>query len=150
MSNFKGHATGSVVAYVIFLMLAPRWFLLGPDELAICFVVCFLFALWPDVDTNSKGQDIFYLGFLIGDAAFIWYKEYRYAAILGFFAILPVVGKHRGWTHSVAAAIGIPFLFLYVVNYFWPTMYKIWPPYYFSALCGYISHLVLDRKFKIL
>jgi len=148
MSNFRGHALGSVFAYVFFVILVAQWFILCPEELLICFVICFLFALWPDVDTNSKGQDIFYSAFLIVDIAFIWFEEYRYASILGLFAILPIVGKHRGWTHSFLAAICIPFAFLFVVNYFWPGIGK--PYYYFSALAGYLSHLILDRKFKII
>ncbi len=106
-----------------------------------------LFALFPDVDTNSKGQDIFYSMILVADIFFLAIKEYRIAAIIGFLALLPIVGKHRGWTHTIWAMIAVPLPLIILPCYVLGFDLKTSIPYYLAAVSGYFSHLIIDGKF---
>jgi hypothetical protein len=70
MANWRGHTVGGAilgVAYIASLEAAPHNIvehthgLLSDYQMLIgLMVICILFALWPDVDTNSKGQNIFF------------------------------------------------------------------------------------------
>jgi membrane-bound metal-dependent hydrolase YbcI (DUF457 family) len=112
------------------------------------FGLCMLGALWPDVDTSSTGQKLFYGIFLVLDVFFLFTKRYKDAALLGFFALLPIVGRHRGWTHTIWAAFAIPspFLLLPVIR---PGLNAGGLEYYLPVVIGYLSHLILDRELKL-
>jgi len=70
------------------------------------------------------------------------------AAVLGFFALLPILAKHRGWTHSFSAALIIPSP-LAIIPFLNKDMEFNGMDFYIPTVIGYISHLVLDREFKI-
>jgi membrane-bound metal-dependent hydrolase YbcI (DUF457 family) len=84
---------------------------------------------------------------LVADIFCLAIKEYKIAAIIGFLALLPIAGKHRGWTHTIWAMIVVPLPLIilpyYVLGFDWKTSM----PYYLAAVTGYFSHLLLDRKF---
>ena len=70
MANYKGHLVGGAVLtgiYTVAISNAPveqfaeyARVLQDWQALTAVFVIGMLFALFPDVDTNSKGQDLFY------------------------------------------------------------------------------------------
>lgn len=154
MANYKGHVVGGLICNTGFLALAK----LAPgDQLAKTndilsnwqflvglYVIAVLFALWPDVDTNSKGQNIFYGIAFIADVLLILSGRVEAAAYLGLLAMTPIVGKHRGWTHSLWAMLLVP-LPIVLVPYLnkselLPTMLLV----YGAAVAGYFSHLLFD------
>lgn len=154
MANWKGHIGGGVVcgaAYVAALQYVPveyyaeRAHLLHDwQALVAILVLSTLFALFPDIDTNSKGQNIFYALALGVDVLLIWNGNIQAAAYLGLIAMLPVVGKHRGWTHSKLAMLLVP-LPIFVVPYLYSrSALQIALIYYGAAVVGYFSHLLLD------
>lgn len=111
-----------------------------------------LFGIFPDVDINSHAQNMFYSVFFVGDLWLIWTENFAEAAYLGLIAMLPVISKHRGWTHSRLAMllVPVPFLILPAINY--PDDVWVGLPYYGAAVFGYATHLMLDKvlfkKFK--
>jgi membrane-bound metal-dependent hydrolase YbcI (DUF457 family) len=118
VANWKGHVIGGLAlgaAYMAAVSFAPvEYFaemaglLHDWQALAAVMVLSVLFALFPDIDTNSKGQNIFFGLALATDVLLIWTGNIQAAAYLGLVAMLPVVGKHRGWTHSKLAMLLIP------------------------------------------
>jgi membrane-bound metal-dependent hydrolase YbcI (DUF457 family) len=158
MAGYKGHIFGSILLalliYILFSIGAARFELpffesiaRNVPAMAGLLVVVVLFSLFPDIDTNSKGQDIFYLLFLIADLCLLINRSYLYSAILGLLALLPVVGKHRGWTHTIWACLLVPLPFILVPAYFEGKMVFSGMPYYTAAVVGYFSHLLLDNKY---
>jgi membrane-bound metal-dependent hydrolase YbcI (DUF457 family) len=156
MANYKGHIAGAVAvntAFIVGLTVLPGGLL---DEtgglfsqwqfVSFLYFVAMLFGLWPDIDTNSKGQDIFFgAGFLL-DIVLIWQGYIEAAAYLGLLAMTPIVGKHRGWTHSKWAMVFVP-LPIVIVSYLYrdsvlPAALLI----YGAAVAGYFSHLLLDGR----
>ncbi len=111
---------------------------------AVLFGLCLMFGLWPDVDTNSKGQNLFYSIFFASDAVLIVTREFQWAAYLGLFAILPVLGKHRGWTHTYWAMLLIPSPLLILPYLLFPDRPFAGLPFYGAAVVGYFSHLFMD------
>lgn len=157
MSNYKGHVVGASVFFVGYLFFLSAGFsidlLSGLFDSSSRFIyvltllgICILFGLWPDVDTNSKAQNIFYSVFLVLDLFLIANGNLATAAYLGLFALLPIVGKHRGWTHTWWAMLLIPSPLFLLPYWFYPNAPYAGLALYGAAVAGYLSHLVLDRR----
>lgn len=148
MPGYKGHIAGGLVTgglTVSAAVILDR-FTDNPLQLAAVMGFCLLGALFPDSDTDSKGQNLFYTIFVAVDGALIYHHAYQLAAWLGLFAMLPALGHHRGWTHSWLAMllVGTPILIvpalLFGTNHIAPYI-----PLYLAFTLGYFSHLFLDR-----
>ncbi|MGQ0794367.1 MAG: metal-dependent hydrolase [Deltaproteobacteria bacterium] len=149
MSLYKGHIAGGAAAFAGYIAALVFFFSYQPEtSMVIWFALCTLGALWPDVDTNSFGQKIFYGAFILIDGFFLATERYREAALLGFFALLPIVGNHRGWTHTIWAAFLVPSPLL-LLPMMKPELGFGGLEYYIPVVIGYLSHLVLDREFKL-
>ncbi len=155
MSNYKGHIAGGAVAGVAYagaiLGLVNQHISISSYGVrsdwpfpAILVILSILFGLWPDIDTNSKGQDIFFSGMFFINLYLIYAKSYRLAAFLGLLAMLPIVGKHRGWTHTRLAMLVVPLPILVLPYLLEPTRPWLGAPYYGAAVVGIASHLLLD------
>ena len=175
MSMFREHYIGGLIAYTLFFVLSLGASLFGqftmhvplernptiPADLwsiGACFVVAVLSGLWPDVDIKSRSQQIFYRIFLIFSVILIARKQYLQSAVLGIFAMLPLLGKHRGWTHSRVTMLLLPAVFFALPFYFDGTPINFDSlksadhlelvlsglPFYTASLIGYATHLHLD------
>lgn len=149
MPGYQGHLTGGIIfagaglgAAVHFNWLQPEWQLL-----VLLASIVLLTALFPDVDTDSKGQNLFYGGLVLLDLILIYEQEYKWAAVLGLCAMLPALGHHRGWTHAWWAMFLVPVPLLIVPMFFYNQNWEAMLPYYLAAVLGYFSHLLLDRVF---
>ncbi|MDP7279159.1 MAG: hypothetical protein QGG39_04670, partial [Candidatus Poribacteria bacterium] len=110
----------------------------------------------------SKSQQIFYALFAVSNLVLILKQEYRISAFFGLFAMLPMLGKHRGWTHSRLTMILFPALFVLVPLCFQSGIdhpLEIWKkfgrleqlialksslPFYVAGVVGYATHLQVD------
>ncbi|MFP4658365.1 MAG: metal-dependent hydrolase [Desulfonatronovibrionaceae bacterium] len=149
MSGFKGHMLWAVILGGMAMGIL-LWFGLVSREPGVLIglgALVVLGALFPDIDTDSRGQRFFFLILAGFDAALILSGQYIWAAVLGFLALFPAMGLHGGWTHTWWAMLAVPLPIL------------ISPPLLFSAelsrvfmlyaamVFGYFTHLVLDRRF---
>lgn len=172
MSMFKEHYVGAFVAYTVFFTFAIlTWlglhfkldwqvsqFPIIPFDvwrILACFVIAVLSGLWPDVDIKSKSQRLFYRVFLILNIGLIFKQMYTISAFLGIFAMLPLIGKHRGWTHSRIIMFILPIPFLLMPMYSSADSFRISEtqfdytnleglPFYLASIIGYGTHLQLD------
>ncbi len=154
MAGYKGHIGGGFVflaAYTAVVSFTPlqklaesAGLLHYPQVLAAVFVVGVLFALFPDVDTNSKAQDIFFGVAFIFDILLILTGSVQMAAYLGLIAMLPIISHHRGWTHRWWAMLIVPLPILLIPYLYDPNLLPIATVYYGAALTGYFSHLFFD------
>lgn len=125
------------------------WLVFDPLSAAGLAGFCLLGALFPDVDTDSKGQRLYYAVFVLVDLGLIMRKEYMWAAWLGLFAMLPALGSHRGWTHTWWAMllVPLPVIAMPVVLMDIETA-QLFIPFYIAFAAGYFSHLLLDGEFS--
>lgn len=154
MANYRGHLGGAVAVcsgYVLAVTFLPvEWatktgyVLANWQFVAALFVVAMLFGLWPDIDTNSKAQDVFFGLAFVSDVALLAAGRIEAAAYLGLLAMTPIVGKHRGWTHRKLAIVLVPLPIL-LVPYLYNQDYLV-PGvlFYGAAVSGLFSHLLLD------
>ena len=151
MPDYRGHIAGGLFFGVMGVVGAVLLGWLVFDPLIACGLVgfCLLGALFPDVDTNSKGQNFYYAVFFIMDLGLIIKGLYVWAAWFGLFSMLPAVGSHRGWTHSWWAMLLVPLPILGVPLVMGAAEMMpqfLW--FYAAFVLGYFSHLILDGKFK--
>ena len=185
MSMFREHWIGGLVAYGTFFIASliatiaisiiytvpMAWnptISVNPIKIVGCFMVAVLFGLWPDVDIKSKSQKIFYmLLFILNVVLIVFLGRYLESALLGLFAMLPIMSKHRGWTHAKGTMLLLPGLFLLIPIYAahpewysgetfldafdvllgWEELPRIiltGLPFYVASFIGYASHLYLD------
>ncbi len=149
MPGYKVHINGALVAGVLILLALVNFGLyrIDPQEVCTLLIICVLGALFPDVDTDSKGKRLFYSAMLILDVALIYLKQFQWAAYLGLLAILPGISAHRGWTHKWWAMFMVPLPMVVVPYYIYGMEFTTLLPYYFAFVTGYFSHLLLDREF---
>lgn len=149
MPGYKGHIAGGIVFAGAALTAAAAYDLYrpAPAEAALLVGVALMGALFPDVDTDSKGQNLFYGVLVVLDLALMASGAYRWAAILGFAAMLPALGHHRGWTHTWWAMLVVPMAVCLLPVVFYGSAPAVLVPYYVAAVTGYLSHLVLDGTF---
>lgn len=149
MPGFKAHLFGGAL-FCILALIAVLWLgIYRPDHetLVLLVVITLLAALFPDVDTDSKGRILFYGALLAVHLALMIQGHYRLAAILGFCALLPAVAHHREWTHSWWAMLLVPLPIVILPVVFYDRSLEAALPFYVAAVIGYLSHLVLDRVF---
>jgi len=163
MAGYKAHTAGGLICgitYVILLGMLPGAILAKTGGLlsswqfvAALFVISMLFSLWPDIDTNSRGQDIFFALAFGLDVLLIAFGYLEAAAYLGLMAMTPIIGKHRGWTHSKIAMLLVPMPVIIVTYFYDPAIVPTAILIYGAATVGYFSHLLLDgkiiKKFRI-
>jgi len=142
----------AIVPIIAWILYRQNWAVAGIGrywwEMLICFVLCVLGSMAPDVDIKSKSQRVIYAILIPADLALILFRYYRPAAIVGFFAMLPNVLKHRGKLHSLSAAIilPIPLLIIPIIATGKLEYRQLGVSYYIAAVFGYMSHLIADRK----
>lgn len=156
MSGYRGHLAGATVAavgylailgYIVFVEALYRHFTIiewiGYPLALVTLAI--LFGLWPDVDINSKGQQVFYGIFLVVDIFLIVTERFQESAYLGLVAMLPIISKHRGWTHTWWAMLLVPSPLIIFPYLHMPARPLAGLPFYGAAVAGYLSHLIMDR-----
>lgn len=149
MPGYKAHLAGGAVLSGAILAACIWLEFYEPQPLmaAALIAIAMMAALFPDTDTESKGQNFFYGLMAFTDLILLVNKEYEWAAILGLFAMLPAVGKHRGWTHTWWAMLIVPLPIIILPMAFFHARWEDLLPFYLAAVVGYLSHLALDREF---
>lgn len=150
MPGYKGHLTGGAVisGAVLAWLVWAGIYVPSTHQMVVMGCLALLGALFPDVDTDSRGQHLFYLMLVVLDVILLWSGQYKWAAIIGFAAMFPALGPHRGWTHTWWAMLIIPLPICILPVYFYGTDPKNMLPYYGAAVTGYASHLLLDGKWR--
>lgn len=169
MPGYKGHLFFGLLVGGLALAGAVWLGALAPDPVVLggLMAALLLGALFPDLDTDSKGRRLFYLAFLALDVWLIMGRRFEEAAYVGILAILPGIGRHRGWTHAwwamllvPAPILVLPYLFSFpfawlsfpnnvaTVDALHGQPWKTYLPWYLAFVAGYGSHLLLDRKAK--
>ena len=150
MPSGRKHIFGGILFILLFIhILSHYYYRPSLFNIIIYISLGILFALWPDVDIKSIGQRIFYTIFLFTDIYLIVAGEFKVAAFFGLIIILPILARHRGWTHSVTAMFLVPLPILFYPIYVSRSLDFSGAPYYAAAITGYFSHLVLDKEIKL-
>lgn len=150
MPGYLGHLAGGALtgAAVLGGLAWSGTYVPGTTQLAVLGALVLLGSLFPDVDTDSRGQHIFYLILAALDVALIIQGYYKWAAVLGLAAMFPAMGSHRGWTHTWWAMLLVPLPLVLLPFWLYGSTPRTLAPFYGAAVVGYFSHLMLDRKWS--
>jgi len=141
----------AIIPIVAWILYRQDWSTVGLEkywwELSLCFVLCLLGAMAPDIDIKSRSQRVIYVFLIVLDVLLILFGYYRESALIGFFAMLPNIAKHRGKLHSVPAALILPapLLIIPIIATGELTYQRLGVTFYIAAVFGYMSHLIADR-----
>ncbi len=148
MSGYQGHISFYFIS-VLALSLAIDFLgysLPDPIDWIFGFFLGAVYSLLADIDSRSSKIRqavvmsflVFSIGLLITNLVTDERMHVVRAAFLLTFLLTLYILKHRGRTHSISAAVllSVP-------------AYLVAPHYAAFALCGYISHLVLDGIIKL-
>ena len=138
MPGYRGHVAGGVI-FGVLCLVGVIWFGIyrpEPQTALVLLCIVLLGALFPDTDTDSKGQNLFYGCFVILDLALMIRGEYKWAAILGFCALLPALGHHRGWTHTWWAMLLIPLPVIVLPVVFYQLPFQKLLPFHHAEIIG--------------
>jgi len=143
MPNYKGHLAGGAAAYLIGLYVLS--FLQPTLPTALEWLLCTLAgSLFPDVDTKSKGQKLFYRILTVVAIVLIFQQKFKPLLIIGSCAIIPIIVDHRGLFHMLWFVIGAPLIFVAVLSLSFPAYKDILFTDAFFFIAGAVSHLLLD------
>ena len=156
---FRQHIRNGIFAYFIAIVPIVAWILYRQNgaavkltqcwgEILTSFILCIIASMMPDTDIKSKSQRVIYAILIPADLALILFRYYVAAALIGLFAMLPNVLKHRRQLHSGSAAIllPIPLLIIPIIATGKLIYQQLGVSYYIAAVFGYTSHLIADRK----
>lgn len=146
MAGYKGHLFWAVCTYGLVLCLSSliSW--------PVCyslqnFISVLLGALFPDVDTKSKGQKIFYWLLLITLFYTFMMHWYCTSAVLVLLGFLPLMSSHRGLFHNLWFLIFlITIITLFLGRYCGGFTHCLISNAVFFFL-GVLSHLIVDFGF---
>ncbi len=177
--NFRGHLNGGIAAGTVTVAVAisTQYVTLQPDSfqrflgaplhwegeiqtLVGLFLTTVFMALFPDLDTTSVPQKWFFRIMFVCMAVLFFNQEIELFAICAFASLLPVMHKHRGWTHWKLTPWLMAIFFAVIFEYFriqeaWLTEFswqKVWLflnhfwMYVFACVLGHYTHLLLDSR----
>ena len=155
MGNFTEHVVFGLLAASVTMYFLDSYFLLSQTDLALSAIAVIIGSILPDVDHKNayahKGAKITVsLGSAVAAVLFLPIPIYLgLAASAGVFTFSYVTFgsirmKHRGFTHSLSftaiATSGSVIAAVYLISTPLPGL---------ALLIGILSHLVLDREFKL-
>lgn len=148
MPGYRGHIAGALIFYGIFIYLAA-WHLKSTPVLIEWLAFMLAGALFPDIDTKSKGQHFFYTALFIVLCTLAFYKKYIEVAIGGIIACIPLLVRHRGIFHNfwflLCLITGTALILIQAAPQYGTII--AWDAGFF--LLGATSHLFFDRRFKM-
>lgn len=144
MPGYKTHLVGGAVAFGIAAFVTRHMQRASALSLAEWFISTLLGSLFPDVDTKSKGQGLFYRALLILMVWLFFTQSYQAAIVLSIAGMVPLLVHHRGLFHRAWFLLGCGLLALLWVYRASP-LYALpffWDVFYFFV--GALSHIFLD------
>ncbi len=146
MPSYKVHIVGGAVFATVFAYAINAHVCACPRTLATWMVCALLGSLFPDIDTKSKGQGIFYT-FLAGCllTAFLAKQKTLFIA-LAFLSFLPILSRHRGIFHNPWAITAVGTVALLMAPRTFQSKAMVWNVIFF--IVGAFSHVILDIGFR--
>lgn len=147
MAQFKGHIAGGIIAWLLVGLIAFSY--ASSPAIAVSWLLWALAgSLFPDIDTKSVGQKLFYFALIPIYIVFILNGFIFGALLLAFASFVPLISHHRGLFHAWWFLIILPSGIALAVISFYPAIKSdaLFALLFFIA--GEFSHLLLDFGFK--
>lgn len=143
MPNYKGHLVGGTIGFGVVIFLCSLH--VAPCAQLVEWFICVVAgSLFPDIDTKSKGQKIFYLLLCAAMIICVLHSKFKLLACFALAGMLPLLSKHRGIFHNFWFILGVVLLTVIYTTNLYPYAYKriVYDAGFF--ILGVMSHLYLD------
>jgi len=143
MPGYKAHLAGGLVVAVPMLYLL-RHQAGSPGMMGVWLGFALAGALFPDIDTTSKGQKWFFRFWLLVLLLLLLFKQYALFIASALLATAPLIVNHRGIFHKSWFLIVVPCCVAAIFAWYMPEQ---WKNIFFITLffvVGTLSHLFLD------
>lgn len=141
MPSYKVHLVGGLATAAVVSAIVP-----GPytwSAFAQWTACALLGSLFPDIDTKSKGQRIFYAALAVALLYALATSQHNLFLGLTALSIVPVTARHRGiFHHPWFITLLVLALFYFAPPWMRGRMFA-WNCLFFAA--GAYSHLLLDQ-----
>ncbi|MBU1008152.1 metal-dependent hydrolase [Candidatus Dependentiae bacterium] len=150
MPTYKGHLAGGGVTFLAIHLVTTK--LLNqptppPNQILFTLEFCLLGSLFPDIDTKSFGQKIFYYLLTAMILAAIYTQQWGLLSILSLISVFPLLVNHRGIIHTIWFVTLAPLAIPLIIQQNNPLLAKTaWFAYLYFEI-GALSHLFLDYGF---
>lgn len=143
MPGYKGHLVGGSCVFACGLFALKS---LSPSYATIAeWLLCTLAgSLFPDIDTKSKGQGIYYRLILCILLFLLTQGNMQLFIAMSIISLIPLLVRHRGLFHKLWFVTCFPAVVSLILSIQFPMFATI---IYFDAfffIVGAISHLLLD------
>ena len=147
MPGYKGHLVGGAATFFVTYQVATKVFGQAPyitKQIVFALTFCLLGSLFPDIDTKSLGQRVFYSILAIAVFAAIALQHWALLSFLSVLGLLPLLVNHRGMIHTVWFVTAIPLATTLLISRTNPALAPAaWLAYIYFVV-GALSHLFLD------
>ncbi len=148
MPGYRTHIVGGIITSMTILgFLAYGFgmhFTFSTTEFSVILLSSSAGALFPDIDTKSKGHYYFYLLMGVFVVYSIIHKYWSLLSGLSLISIFPSLFVHRGITHQVWFVVLAPLSVPYFTHLWNKPLYPLAKVGYCFFVIGALSHLLLD------
>src|SRR3990167_7033924 len=150
MPNYKGHMLGGFLTFAIITFLFVTIGLVTPkfNEIIQYILSALIGSLFPDVDTKSKIQKVFYTILLITLILSLSQSNFMLFAILSFLGLLPLLVHHRGLFHKPIFIVFVAVSLIIVCKIYKPELVALISLNLLFFVFGAFSHIILDIGIK--
>ena len=147
MPNYKTHLAGGFLSFGILYklsakVLSKRFY--SSEEMAFSLLLCLLGSLFPDIDTKSYGQRMFYFLLFAMTFGAILLNQWTLLIVFSIFSVFPFFIRHRGITHRPWFLAIAPLPIFITIFDKSSKLAMLSKTGYFYFLAGALSHIFLD------
>lgn len=143
MPGYKGHILGGSLGFGLVVFLCSLHVL--PCSTLLEWLTCVIAgSLFPDIDTKSKGQKVFYTLLCAIMIVCAFQKKFTLLACFAIAGMLPLLCRHRGLFHNIWFIVGLMVLAVVYLTNLYPFAHEriVYDAGFF--IFGVMSHLYLD------
>ena len=146
MPGYKAHIAVGLSSCLVMLYVIKSLTIMCPTFLQIigCLAVAVLGSIFPDIDTTSKMQRLFFIFSSLAILASIFFQAWFFFFNLSFITVVVTLLKHRTLTHSAWFIFTLSLLSVFLSSFLF---HEISYTSVLIALCfaiGACSHIILD------
>jgi hypothetical protein len=147
MPGYKSHLVGGLCAYGMALYAVQLFVSFTVPAALEWLLFALTGSLFPDVDTKSKGQKLFYLLMFCVFCLMLLRGQLEMIGALSFLLLIPIIVPHRGLFHRLSFIIAFALVLVVwcVISTTIPCRVLLFDAFFF--IVGAFSHLVLDFGF---
>jgi hypothetical protein len=149
MPRYQAHLWCNAFVYMMVMTFIAHYHFRLPATYIELLLCSSLGSLFPDIDIKSKGQQISYVILVMLLVCLLCGKQCVVAALVGIFALTPLLVPHRGVFHRLWFITGLTIVMVFVLLQLMPMYHERILVNGIFFLMGATTHLILDGGWRM-